>query len=41
MKTMYKHFVVMISDAVIDPKKMYGIEKQINDIMELISFHMN
>jgi len=30
---MYKNFVIMISEEVIDPKKMYFIEKQINDIM--------
>lgn len=38
---MYKNFVIMISEEIIDPKKMYGIEKQINDIMEMISLYIS
>lgn len=38
---MYKNFVIMISEEAIDPKKMYAIEKQINDIIELIALYIN
>lgn len=41
VKVMYKSFVVMISGDMVDSKKMYGFEKQINDVMELIGLYLN
>ena len=38
---MYKNFVLIISDDVVDPGKMFDLEKQINDIMEQITFYLN
>ena len=41
MKSLYKNFVVLISGESVEPKQMYGLEKQINDVMELIGLYMN
>lgn len=40
MKEIYKSLVVIIADGVFDSKKMYEIEKMINDVIGIVGLYM-
>ena len=40
MKEIYKALVVVIADGVFDSKKMYEIEKMINDVIGIVGLYM-
>ena len=41
IKNLYKNFVILISHEMIEHSQMFPLEKEINDIMEAVTFYLN